>query len=81
MPKPPKIGDVVHIKFHDHAENSRDVMYYETFGRISAITKLGYKLLAWGYVNEVDRIVDSNPDNETEFAIVKKAIESVRVLK
>lgn len=77
----PKIGDIVEVTFLDHAENSKDVLLFEVFGRVKDITRKAYLIRAWGYVNEVDRAGDGNPDNENSYAIVKRAIESIRVLK
>jgi len=77
----PKINDIVHVIFWDHAENSKDVLKFEVIGRVFAITKMAYMIKCWGYENEVDRASDSNTDNENWFAIVKKAIHSIRILK
>jgi hypothetical protein len=80
-PKRPVIGDTVEVKFWDHAENSKDALLFEVFGRISGVTSKAYLIRSWGYINEVDRAGDGNPDNENSYAIVKKAIDSIRVLK
>jgi hypothetical protein len=79
--KRPTIGDTVQVVFLDHAENSKDALLFEVFGRLSAITKKAYIVRSWGYVKEVDRAGDGNPDNENSYAIVKSAIESIKVLK
>ena len=79
--KKPVVGDIVHIVFLDHAENARDALRFEVIGRISSITKLAYMVRAWGYDNDVDRAADANPSNENWYAIVKSAIESIKVLK
>lgn len=79
--KRPKIGDLVEVVFLDHAENSKDVLLFEVFGRVMGITSKAFLIRAWGYVREVDRAGDGNPDNENSYAIVKRAIESIRVLK
>lgn len=80
-PKRPAVGDLVMCTFWDHAENAKDVLLFEVVGRLFGITKTAYKIKCWGYVNEVDRASDGNPDNEHSYAIVKKAVESIRVLK
>ena len=77
----PKIGDTVHCVFWDHAENSKDALRFEVFGRLISSTKKAHIIRAWGYVNDVDRAGDGNPDNENSYAIVRPAIESIRVLK
>ena len=79
--KRPTIGDLVEIIFWDHAEQSKDALLFEVYGRISNITKKAYIIRAWGYVKEVDRAGDGNIDNENTYAIVKRAIDSIRVLK
>ncbi len=79
--KKPQIGDLVICTFWDHAENSKDVLLFEVVGRLFEVTKRGYKIRGWGYVNDVDRAGDGNPDNENSYAIVKKAVDSIRVLK
>ena len=82
MPKKrPTVGDIVEIVFLDHAENSKDVLLFEVYGRLIKITSKGYLVKSWGYVREVDQAADSNTDNENWYAIVKKAVQSIRVLK
>ena len=79
--KKPKVGDLVEVIFYDHAQNSKDVLLFEMFGRVTKITKKGYLIHTWRYLKEVDRAVDTRDDNEDWFAIVKSAIESIRILK
>jgi hypothetical protein len=79
--KRPVIGDIVEVVFWDHAENSKDALLFEVFGRIMGITSKAILVRSWGYVKEVDRAGDGNTDNENSYAIVKKAIDSIRVLK
>ena len=79
--KRPTVGDLVEVVFLDHAENSKDALLFEVYGRITGITRKAYLIRAWGYVREVDRAGDGNPENENSYAIVKKAVESIRVLK
>ncbi len=79
--KRPKVGDLVEVIFWDHAEQSKDALLFEVFGRISGITRKAYLIRAWGYVSELDRVGDGNPDNENSYAIVKRAIDSIRILK
>jgi hypothetical protein len=81
--KPPKPapGDVVQITFWDHAEASDDVLRFEVFGRIYKITPRAYCLKSWCYVSDIDRVGDSNEDNENRFAILKRAIDEIKVLK
>jgi len=76
-----KVGDVVHITFLDHAENSKDVLLFEVFGRIYKITRKAFCVRSWGYVTDVDRAGDSNTDNEHTYAIVKSAVDSIRILR
>ena len=80
-PKRPVIGDLVICTFWDHAENSKDALLFEVVGRLFGVTKKAYKIKSWGYVREVDRAGDGNPDNENSYAIVKRAVDSIRVLK
>ena len=79
--QPIKVGDVVHCIFLDHAENSKDSMKFEVFGKVIEITKTAYNIVAWGYVDSTDKAADGNPDNEKWFSIVKKAITDIKVLK
>ena len=79
--RPIQVGDVVHCTFLDHAENSKDVMTFEVFGRISSKTRWAYQIRSWGYIDDRDRERDNNESNETWFSIVKKAIIDIRVLK
>lgn len=84
MKKAPKlkVGDVVHIIFWDHCENFDDAMKFEVYGRITKITKMAYIIHTWIYSDPLQKVADSNhASNENSFAIVKKAIESIRVIK
>lgn len=78
--KRPQVGDIVHIVFLDHAEGD-DPMRFEVFGRIYKITRWAYSVRTWGYVSDVDRAGDSRTDNENVYSIVKKAVESIKVIK
>ena len=80
-PKRPVVGNIVEVVFWDHAENSKDALLFEVFGRLIEITKKAYIIKSWGYVKDVDRAGDSNTENESKYAIVKKAVDSIRVLK
>ena len=80
-PKRPKVGDLVEVQFWDHAEQSKDALLFEVFGRIAGITRKAYIIRAWGYVLDIDRAGDGNPENENSYAIVKRAIDSIRILK
>ncbi len=75
------VGDIVHVTFLDHAENSKKAMLFEAIGRVTKITRQEYVLHFWSYVHEIDRAVDDNKDNENYFAIVRKAILTIRKLK
>ena len=80
--KPIKIGDVIYAVFWDHAENSSDAMQFEVYGKVTAITKKAYIVYAWLYHDPVQKAADSNcKDNEFCFAIVKSAIDTIKVLK
>ena len=82
MPKKrPVVGDPVEVVFWDHAENSKDALLFEVFGRLIEVTKKAFIIRAWGYVKDVDRAGDGNSDNENSYAIVKKAIDTIRILK
>jgi len=82
MPKKrPAVGDLVEVVFWDHAENSKDALLFEVFGRLIEVTKKAFIIRAWGYVKDVDRAGDGNSDNENSYAIVKKAIDTIRILK
>ena len=79
--KRPVVGDLIQVGFWDHAEGSDDVLRFEVIGRVYKITRRAYCVRSWGYINDVDRAGDSNSDNETTYAIVKRAIDSIRILK
>ena len=80
--KKPGIGDVVHIVFYDHCENFSDAMKFDAYGKITDMTQVAYILHTWVYNDPIQRAMDKNADeNESSFAIVKKAVESIRVLK
>lgn len=76
------IGDIVWVIFLDHAQCSDDSLRFEVFGRLNKITKTSYIVTSWGYVDEIDRLKDHNVrHNEETFAIVKKAVESIKSLR
>lgn len=78
----PKVGDIVHIVFLDHAQASDDALLFEVFGRLDKITKTAYKVYHWRYVNDVDRAADHHTrHNEDCFAIAKGVVKEIRVLK
>ncbi len=80
--KPIKVGDVIHAVFWDHCENCSDAMQFEAYGKVTKITKKAYIIHTWMYYNPVQKAADSNASaNENCFAIVRKAIDSIRVLK
>lgn len=76
------VGDVVHLVFWDHAQDSKDALKFEIFGRLTGITKKAYRVHYWRYVDDVDRAADDNKkENEDCYCIVKSAVESIRKLK
>lgn len=80
--KKPLVGDVVHIVFWDHCENFHDAMKFDVYGKLTKITPKAYIIHTWVYNDPIQRATDSDPkSNENSFAIVKMAIESIRVLK
>jgi hypothetical protein len=81
-PARPALNDIVHCIFKDHAQDSKKALRFETFGRLTRITKDEYVIEFWRYVDDIDRASDSNRrHNEDGYAIVRKAVESIRVLK
>lgn len=77
-----KVGDLVDIEFLDHAEDAKEAMQFKLCGEISKMTRWAYIIRTWRYVNEIDRAKDDNTkENENSFAIVKKAILSIKKLK
>ena len=77
-----KVDDIVQIVFWDHAENFHDAMQFEVIGKVTKITERIYQINCWFYHDPLQRAADSNAsDNETYFAIVRSAIDSIRILK
>lgn len=77
-----KVGDLVDIEFLDHAEDAKDAMTFRLCGEVHKITRTSYIIYTWRYTNPIDRAEDSNSkDNENSFAIVKKAVLSIKKLK
>ncbi len=77
-----KVGDLVDIEFYDHAEDHDDALVFRLAGEIGRITKTAYIVRTWRYTNDIDRAKDSNrKENENSFAIVKKAIVSIKKLR
>lgn len=80
--KKPVIGNIVHIVFWDHCENFHDAMKFEAYGKLTSITPQAYIIHTWVYNDSLQRASDNNSkENENSFAIVKKAIESIRILR
>lgn len=77
----PSVGDFIHIVFWDHCENFHDAMQFEVVGLLKALTPKAYIVKCWYYHDEAQRAADANADqNEHCFAIVKSAVDSIRVL-
>ena len=72
-----KRGDIVHVIFWDHAQNSKDALKFETFGRVTDITRKAYRIHTWKYVEEGK----TRKANEDYNSIVKSTIEYIKVLK
>lgn len=79
--KRPQIDDIIHVVFFDHGENTEDVLRFEVIGRVIKITRRGFIVRSWGYVNDVDRAANNNSENENTYAIVKSAVDSYRILR
>jgi len=80
--KRPKVGDIVHVVFWDHCESFHDAMQFEVFGKITGSTKKAWIIHCWQYHDQVQRALDNNAEkNENWYAIVKSAIDSIRILK
>ena len=78
----PEIGDFVHVVFWDHCENFDDAMQFEVIGQLTSMTRQAYIIHCWKYHDSVQRAADKHADeNENKFAIVKKAVESIKRLK
>tara|TARA_Y100001938_G_C7748072_1_gene262551 strand:+ start:249 stop:497 length:249 start_codon:yes stop_codon:yes gene_type:complete len=77
-----KVGAIVRIEFLDHAQSSQDAMLFECFGRVTAISKTAYCVHHWRYVEDRDRAADQNvKENEDCYAIVKKAVTKIEVIR
>ncbi len=81
MKKPLEVGDIVKITFWDHAENASDAFLFDVYGMISKKTRQALIIDSWRYHDPLDAAADTRDDNENRFAIVKKAIQSIEVLK
>ena len=82
MAKKLEVGDLVDIEFLDHAEDSKDCLHFKLCGEILDITKSAYIIATWRYACAIQRAEDdNNKENENRFAIVKKAIVSIKKLK
>ena len=77
----PLVGDVVKITFWDHAEQSDDALLFDVYGVLTKKTPQAYKIESWRYHDPLDKAGDSNKDNENYFAVVRKAIVDIKVLK
>lgn len=75
---PPKLNDIIQIKFLDHCEGGDGAaMEFEVFGRVTAVSKKVLQVTSWGYVNPHIR----DGANETRFDIVRLAITETHILK
>lgn len=75
----PKLGDTVAVTFLDHCEDCDEgkPIAFTLFGLLSTITRTSYEITCWAYADGVRR----GDGNEKRFAIVRKAITSIRILK
>jgi len=78
----PTVGDIVHVKFWDHSNGGERPMHFEVTGWLTKVTREGYQLHFWKYIDPVDAAADDNKkDNEDWWWIVRKAITDIKVLK
>jgi hypothetical protein len=74
-----KKGDIVHIVFLDHASYSgmeeKGALEIECFGRIHAVTKHTYELVAWTPLTE------EHEHNAECYSIVRSTIKKIKRLK
>jgi hypothetical protein len=77
-----KVGDLVDIEFFDHAEDAEEALLFKLCGEVEKITRVSYIISTWRYADKVVAAGDDNKkSNENRFAIVKKAITSIKILK
>ena len=78
----PVVGDIVHVKFWDHSNGGERPMHFEVTGWLTKVTREGYQLHFWKYIDPVDAAADDNKkDNEDWWWIVRKAITDIKILK
>jgi hypothetical protein len=78
----PKVGDLVHITFWDHADcdiSEQVPLLFECYGRLAEINKVHYRVATW---NTPSRTDGNRYDNNSEFfSIIRGAVVRVRRLK
>lgn len=80
MKPTPKPGDIVEVRIIDHAEDTDDVQVYLVYGRVVRVTRRGITLDSWALADPLaDR--DLEKHNIKPFALVRKAIESITILR
>jgi hypothetical protein len=78
----PVVGDIIHCRFLDHAQGSDEPMHFEIFGLVEKVTRTILQVYFWRYVSDVDRAKDDNRhENEDSYAIVRKTITYLKILK
>ena len=73
-----KIGDEVKITFQDHAQDSNNLLLFNVYGIISAVTKSSVTINSW----DAEGMISEEPNyNTTMYTLVRNAIVNVKYLK
>ena len=68
-------GDIVELKFYDHASDTEDALIFVVWGRVCKQDKKHVVVQSWAHPDNLEN------DNQTEcFSIIKSCIISSRVL-
>ena len=69
-------GDIVAIRFLDHAEDATDPIEFWVYGEIAKVTRKHYAIDSWAYADPKEK----HDDNEKRFVIVRSAIQEIHKL-
>ncbi len=74
-----KLGDIIHVKFYDHADVEHDddpnPLLLQAVGMVVDISKIDYKILTWGDASD---IIDHNSEM---YSIIRSTIKEIKVYR
>lgn len=71
----PKEGDIVEIRFWDHAEDTHEPYLFHVFGRLAKVAARSVVVESWAYTK--GEVGEPGDTNVKSFVLVASAIEEI----